>query len=197
MIGLPPLYGGLAPIFGGNFGTTTLTLDQENVGCPSECYESLSGVGGETFGGMDLTSGNACGGFSSGYGYCGGSCYNQPYGTTPPVDCRGCYLVENSAGIPIVEQDYGECPKDYPAAYSGGNIPGSYCCNFQEYFTVPYSTDAYGSTVIDHCPHNNYVACTNPPCRSHGSLPVASAAGVDTCYPWGNSSMWPLFPFTY
>lgn len=178
---LKPIVGGL-PQDPESTGPTTMTFDQDNVACPAECKQCQTG--GFTFGAMDLTSEGSCAGFCSGDNYCGGYCYNQADATTsrPPVDCRQCPW----------EQDYGECPESHPFVYSGNGVLGSYCCGYP-----PGSTGEYGSTVIDHCLDNEYVVCPDPPCVSHGSSPVASAAGTDSCYPWGNTSMWPLFPFTY
>ena len=199
-----------------SFGATTLQFQEMNQStngisyvCPDACYYALPGTGGETFGGMDLNEDGACSGFLSAYGYCGGYCYNQPaiesgaarIPVAPPVDCRGCPPA----------QTYSACPEGY-LPYQGDDEPGGYCCavpgieyewfgeeEFPYEVTVfPYSTSEYGAYTIDHCSDfstEGYVACPSPPCGVNGTrIPSAASA---SCFPWGNTSMNVLFPFTY
>jgi hypothetical protein len=200
-----------------SFGATTLRFQEMNQSnsngtsavCPDACYDAVAGTGGETFGGMGLNGDDACSGFLSPYGYCGGYCYNQPEiesgaarkPVAPPVDCRGCPPV----------QTYSACPEGY-LPYQGDDEPGGYCCGIpgvevewigDEPFpypviVFPYSTSAYGAFTIDHCSElstQGDVACSSPPCGVNGTR-IPSAAS-SACFPWGNTSMDVLFPFTY
>ncbi len=172
-----------------------------STSCPAACLgpHALSGEGGETFGGLALesisgpggTNADGCPAFVSGFGYCGGYCYNQPvYASdrTPgraAVDCRGCQGVR-----------YEDCPSGWP--YQGDDVAGGYCCEsdaISAYKGFPYSTQTYGDFVIDHCP-GTYTPCPDPPCGIGGKR-IPSAAANDSCYPYGNTAMYPLWPFTY
>jgi hypothetical protein len=195
----------------GNAGpATTLVFDLSNQSsgngdsqtCPEACYSAIPG--GDTFGAMDLNSEGACSGFRSALGYCGGYCYNQPAIETgqripvaAPTDCRGCDAVEA----------YASCPSGL-IPYAGDGEPGAYCCypfTSEGYghpleSVFPYSTGEYGDFVMDHCP-TDYYACPGSICGSTTSSGqvnrVPPAAGDSSCYPWGNTSMYPIFPLSY
>ncbi len=199
-----------------SFGATTLQFQEMNQSnpdgtsavCPDACYYGYSGTASpvETFGGMDLNGDSACSGFMSAHSYCGGYCYNQPAiesgaaqkPISPPVDCRGCPPV----------QTYSACPDGY-LPYQGDDEPGGYCCAISgiEFIgedlpypvaVFPYSSSEYGAFTIDHCSDYStagYVACPSPPCGVNGTR-IPSAAS-SACFPWGNTSMDVIFPFTY
>ena len=200
--------GGIPNLFNG--AATSLAFDLANqiseqgnpYTCPEACYNAIPG--GDRFGPMDLNPEEACSGFRSASGYCGGYCYNQPaiesgqrIPVAAPTDCRGCDAVEAYASCP-----YGGIP------YAGDGEPGAYCCSpitapnasLPSENVFPYSTGEYGDFVLDHCP-TEYSACPGSICGSTKSNlqvnRVPPAAGDGSCYPWGNTSMYPTFPLSY
>lgn len=203
-LGVPYGPGGLmGPVSPNVYGIQGgLDFSQSNATCPAACERAIGDPNGLTFGGMALNENGECPGFASAYGYCGGLCYNQPeIGNNPsatqptavqaPIDCRSCNT----------STSFGACAEGY-VPYAANDQPGSSCCYTSSGEIFPYSSGAYGDLVIDRCPAgDDSHLCTDPPCGAEqpdGSyLGVPSAAGTDQCYPWGNTSMWPLWPFTY
>jgi hypothetical protein len=172
-----------------------------NGACSSECFGA--NPPGYTSGAMYVNTGDgSCPGFMSPSKYCGGHCYNQPaignstsvanpIPVKAPIDCRAC--VPQSEPI-------GSCPSDF-VPYDGGGIEGGYCCESYEIEYPYHMSSGYSSLVMDHC--STYVECTNPPCGAvqppgwvGGPLRTMAAVGDDSCYPWGNTSMWPTYPFS-
>ncbi len=173
---------------------------QANGACPSECSDPEPP--GFTFGALAANANGECDGFLSPAGYCGGHCYNQPdignnsstqgpIAVQAPTDCRSCKIARS----------HGICEPGY-VPYAEDGVAGSGCCR-QLGFALPFLAfpqSSSGGTTLDTC-NSGTKACLDQPCgtiQPDGSvMGTPPAAGTSSCYPWGNTSMWPTWPFTY